>query len=90
MTDEVIMFSNREYTELLQKADETIIELETKLNGVSIKVGASSTKVIEAVKAVFGPSYIKQDGSTELTFEMYKKVSEALREIGKLKVQEYL
>ncbi len=88
--EDVLMFSNKEYKDLMEQADKVISELEVKLSGVSVKVNKQSTKVIEAVKAVFGETYINQEGGTEITFEMYKQVLTQLRNIGKLKVEEYL
>ena len=88
--NDVLMFSDREYKNLIEQADKVISELEVKLSGVSVKVSRHSAKVIEAVKVVFGETYINQEGGTEITFEMYKQVLTQLRNIGKLKVEEYL
>jgi ElaB/YqjD/DUF883 family membrane-anchored ribosome-binding protein len=45
--EDVLMFSNKEYQDLMEQADKVISELEVKLSGVSVKVSKQSTKVIE-------------------------------------------
>ena len=79
-----------EYTSLMTHADDVINKLEAKLSNVSVKISAASDSVVEAVKVIFGEQYIKQDGSTEITFDMYKQLVKSLKDVGKMKVEEYV
>ena len=78
------------YEETLEKADKVLKELEDKLSNVSVNVSKSSEDVIEAVRSMFGSSYIKSNGTTTITFDMYKIITAKLREVGSTKVGEYL
>ena len=53
-------------------------------------MGKSSTEVLNAIKKVFGPKYIKADGTSEITFDMFKQLTDSLKRVGENKVEEYL
>lgn len=82
--------TEKEYTEVIQSAEQAIAELEQELSSIIINVGANSKDVLTAIKYIFGPSYISSNGTSQITYEMFSTVASKLRSAGKLKVGEYL
>ena len=48
--------TEKEYTEVIQSAEQAIAELEQELSSIIINVGANSKDVLKAIKYIFGPS----------------------------------
>jgi hypothetical protein len=82
--------TKQEYDELIAAAEAAIKELNTELSNISINVGRSSTDVLTAIKYIFGDQYINANGTSVITYEMFAKVTNALKSAGNLKVAEYL
>lgn len=82
--------TREEVTGLLEETNEALVDLKSRLSNVEVVVPNTSVQVIKAISMLFGPSYIKSDGSSVITYEMFNKVSQSLREAGKLKVKEYV
>lgn len=82
--------SLEDYDATIEKANKVLTELESKLSNVSVNISSSSIDVINAIIALFGSSYIRSDGSSTITFDMFKTVTSKLREVGKVKVGEYV
>lgn len=80
----------KEYDKLIKDAEEVLVSLSARLSIVTVKVGANSKDVLNAIRVVFGKHYIKSDGSSEITFDMFKQLTESLKSVGKDKVEEYL
>ena len=79
-----------EYDKLISDAEEVLVSLSNRLSTVTVIVGKSSTEVLNAIKKVFGPKYIKADGTSEITFDMFKQLTDSLKRVGENKVEEYL
>lgn len=90
MAVESLEKTKEEITEILKKAEEVSEESDSMLSNIFIKIPSTSTKVIQAIVYVFGKSYIKADGSSIITYEMFKNVNQTLRKAGKVKVGEYV
>ena len=87
MTKEV---TQEEYKDIIKEADRVLAQLTTRLENVVVNVSPTSVDVVTAVSKLFGSNHIRPDGSTEVTFEMFKTVSDSIRKIGNLKVEDYL
>ena len=82
--------TENEYKDVLNRAEEAIAELNSNLSNVSVTVPKESTEIITAIKLIFGSSAINTDGSAIITYSMFNKVVANLRQMGSLKVGEYL
>ena len=78
------------YKETLTEAENVLKELEGKLTNVSVNIDKNSGQVLEAIRLVFGSDYIRSDGTSTITFDMYRKVVDNLRVLGNAKVGEYI
>ena len=79
-----------EYDELMKDAEAVLASLSERLNMVTVAVSANSADVIVAIRKIFGTKYIKPDGSSEITFDMFQLLTESLRKVGEAKVDEYI
>ena len=79
-----------EYDKLIKDAEAVLVSLSERLNMVTVSVNASSADVIVAIRKIFGVKYIKSDGSSEITFDMFQQLTESLRKVGEAKVDEYI
>ena len=79
-----------EYDKLIKDAEAVLVSLSERLNMVTVSVNKNSVDVITAIQKVFGPKYIKSDGSSEITFDMFKQLTDSLRRVGEAKVSEYI
>lgn len=79
-----------QYDELMQEAEQVLVSLSSRLSNVSVKVGKESGEILHAITRLFGPKYIKSDGTSEITFEMFKQLTDSIRKIGEAKVEEYI
>lgn len=79
-----------EYDELMKEAEQVLVSLSSRLSNVSVKVGKESGEILHAITRLFGPQYIKSDGTSEITFEMFKQLTDSIRKIGESKVEEYI
>ena len=79
-----------EYDKLIKDAEAVLASLSERLNMVTVSVNASSADVIVAIRKIFGVKYIKPDGSSEITFDMFKQLTDSLRQVGEAKVSEYI
>lgn len=76
---------------LYTKAIEASEELRIKLSKVRIKVdGARSPQLIEAIRALFGSTYITDKGDSYITYDMYCSVVNLLRSLGTKTAEETL
>lgn len=82
--------SEEEIKKLIQEADGVLDELNNEIKHVTVKIPAKASDVIIAIKQIFGDSYINSDGSSQITYTMYSRVIDILKQAGELKVQEYL
>lgn len=82
--------TKQDYDELITQAEQVLVSLSDRLSNVSVQVGKGSTDVLVAIKMIFGNKYIKPDGSSEITFDMFQQLTTALKKMGVDKVQEYL
>lgn len=82
--------SKEEIEAILKETDGVLNELENTLSTVEVVITQKSPKVIQAISKLFGPEFIRSDGSAVITYKMYKQVNKMLRISGKAKVQEYL
>ena len=80
----------QEYKDLMKEADRVLSQLTSRLENVTVNVSPKSEDVVEAVAKIFGRDHIKSDGSTTITFEMFKAVSDSIKKIGALKAGEYM
>lgn len=79
-----------EYDKLMKDAEAVLASLSERLNMVTVAVSANSADVIVAIRKIFGTKYIKPDGSSEITFDMFQQLTESLRKVGEAKVDEYI
>lgn len=79
-----------EYKSIVEEAENVLADINKDLSTVSVNIKASSVEVIKAILMLFGKDYINSDGSSKITYEMYKQVNSMLRDAGKMKLQEYL
>lgn len=79
-----------EYDELMKEAEQVLVSLSSRLSNVSVKVGKESGEILHAITRLFGTQYIKTDGTSEITFEMFKQLTDSIRKIGESKVEEYI
>lgn len=79
-----------EYDNLIKEAESVLDSLSGRLSMVTVLVSKSSPDVLNAIKKVFGDKYIKSDGTSEITFDMFKQLTDSLRRVGESKVEEYL
>lgn len=82
--------SEKDYNKLIEDTDKVLNELSGRLSNVSVKISKNSAEILQAITLIFGEQHIKSDGSSEITFEMFKSLTKSLREVGELKVQEYV
>lgn len=82
--------TEQEYKDIIKEADRVLGQLSTRLENVTVNVNAKSVDVVDAISKLFGAQHIRSDGSTEITFEMFKTVADSLKKIGGLKVGEYV
>lgn len=90
MTEETTPIDKSEYDKLIKEAESVLDSLSNRLSTVTVLVSKSSPDVLNAIKKVFGNKYIKADGTSEITFDMFKQLTESLRRVGESKVEEYL
>lgn len=58
-------------------------DLRSKLSKVRIKIDAKKSKnVVDAVVAIFGDTYLLDDGGCYLTYDMYCSVVNLIRTLG--------
>lgn len=82
--------TQEEYKEIIKEADRVLSQLDTRLSNVTVNISAKSVYVVQAVSELFGKNHIRPDGSTEITFEMFKMVADSIKKIGNLKVEDYM
>ena len=76
---------------LYKRAIEASEELRVKLSKVRIKVdGSRSPQLIEAIRALFGSTYITGQGDSYITYDMYCSVVNLLRSLGNKTAEETL
>ncbi len=64
-------------------------EMREKLSKLRIKVnGSQSSKVITAIREVFGDAYITDKGDAYITYDMYCAVINLIRDLGNHIAQE--
>lgn len=85
MAVEVLEKTQEEISEILEEAKQVSSELDESLTNIIVNVPKTSTKIIEAISFLFGKEYIKQDGSSAITYAMYKEINNTLRKLGKIK-----
>lgn len=90
MSFEKIEKSKEEIQAILQETEGVLNELNNTLSTVEVVVTKKTPKVIQAISALFGPEFIRSDGTAVITYKMYQQVNKLLRTSGKVKVQEYL
>lgn len=77
------MMTDEEVTLLLKQSKEAASELKDKLDKIAIKIdGQKNPAVVEAVRQVFGDSYINSKGGTTITYDMYCSVLNLIRTLG--------
>lgn len=82
--------SKEELEAILKETEGVLNELDNTLSTVEVVITQKSPKVIQAISKLFGPEFIRSDGSAIITYKMYQQVNKMLRISGKAKVQEYL
>lgn len=82
--------TQEQYKEVIKEADRVLLQLDERLSNVTVNISAKSVDVVKAVSALFGNQHIRPDGSTEITFEMFKTVADSIKKIGNLKVGDYV
>ena len=90
MSFEKIEKSKEEIESILKETEGVLNELDNTLSTVEVVITKKSPKVIQAISALFGPNFIRSDGTAVITYKMYQQVNKMLRVSGKAKVQEYL
>lgn len=90
MSTETLQKTKEEVDELLAEAEGVLDEMSNTLSTVEVKISNKSPAIVKAVAALFGPEYIRADGSTVITYKMFNQVNKMLRNAGKLKVKEYV
>ncbi len=77
--------------ETLEEAYEISEELRNKLSKIRINIDKNKNpELINAVKMIFGESYISRTGNTSISYDMYCSTINLIRELGKNKSEEIL
>ena len=82
----------------LEEIHQTILEAKSistelldKLSKIKIHInGGSNPEIINAIRSIFGDSYIYANGNSVITYSMYSSVINLLRTLGNNKAEEIL
>ena len=77
--------------ELLYEAQGVSGELREKLSKIKINIdGSKNPDVVTAIKTIFGDQYISDKGNSYIHYDMYCRVIDLIRVLGKSKSEEVL
>ena len=88
---EVNGVSQKEIMETLEEAYEISEDLRKKLSKIRINIDKNKNpEIINAIRRIFGDSYISRSGNSTITYDMYCSTLNLIRTLGKNKSEEIL
>ena len=74
---------------LLDEGAEALNELTEELRDIKVPVTKTDTQVLEAIKNIFGLTYLNDNGSSYITYDMYLECAQIVRNAGRAVAAEF-
>lgn len=81
--------SEEDLEDLLNEGQKYLDELKVLLKDIKVPVDNNSPQVLEAIKSIFGNTYITQDNKSYVTFDMFLDCLHVTRNVGRAVAAEF-